>query len=117
MAWEALAVKTALPLAAIGGIIGQTAATPPYDGFVGAGSQVAAWTVVAYFARALISGNLVVRQQSQSMVVMEKLVEESHALAKRQQELLDDAHQREERLHEALAAVRYGNRRGSHPDG
>ena len=76
----AAAIKIGTPAVAFGAVLAQAITSDPISGYVGAGSQVVAWTVVGYFARALLTGGMVVRNAAKDREELERLIADYAAL-------------------------------------
>lgn len=102
---EIIAIKLGLPVVAAVSIVAQ-AAVPSGDPatWVGVGGQAVAWSVVVYFAQALLNGKMAVRNITEQIARLEALVAEGARREAALHEVVADGARREDSLLAALNA-------------
>ena len=93
-------------LLGVGGMIAQAVADDPISTWVGVGGQAVAWSVVAYFARALLTGQMVVRSQADDKAKWEAAQQRWESAVAELREALAEAHLREGQLHDLVGEFR-----------
>lgn len=96
----------ALVAAGAGLTLAQAATSDPVSTWIDLGGQAAAWSIVLYFARSLLTGQMVVRSQADDRAKWEAAQQRWEEIAKEMREALVDSHAREGQLHDLIAELR-----------
>jgi hypothetical protein len=93
-------------LVGTGLMVAQAVAEDPVSTWVGVGGQAVAWSVVAYFSRALLTGQMVVRSQADDKAKWEAAQQRWESAAAELREALAESHLREGQLHDLVSEFR-----------